>query len=38
MFFAEIIGGQLADSPDIKAEFMIGQIIVWNITVSFFTL
>jgi hypothetical protein len=38
MFFAEIIGGQLADSPNIKAEFGIGQIIVWNITISFLTL
>jgi hypothetical protein len=38
MFFAEIIVGQLANSPDIKTELRIGHIIVWNVTVSFFAL
>jgi hypothetical protein len=38
MFFAEIIVGQLANSPGIKTELRIGHIIVWNVTISFFAL
>ena len=38
MLVAEIIIGQLANSPCIEAKLGIRQITVWNVTVSFVTL